>query len=466
MKTFLLSIASLVGFSSTYSQYSQNFEGPESSLAANCWTLAGVYATTNPADIINGVGSMYTNPPTNGSGTRDIYSPALNVSSTSFTVSFNYKVSSKVTGNATRTIEIGLMDIAGNFISLDTITMDKNTDVTAFNYNNTFTLDSTGIYKLVLKLGGAIGDGNSRLIFDDIYTNASPWYSGGCNTGPVAVNDNFTGETGNPVSGDVQTNDYDPNGELIFAAIVDSSADGVVVLNADGSFTFTPYPGFTGNSTSFTYQLTDNGFDPSSSNIATVTLYFANSVVLPVKLIHFTARLNSNKKVDLTWSTASEMNASHYVVERSFNGRDYTDAGIIFAAGNSASVQEYQFSDAPSINRSPIIYYKLRLVDSDDKINYSATRIIQIGKQEEIVTILTFPNPVANELRITIPNSWQGKKLGYEIINSNGQLVSKTSVNESNQTETIALGSLSRGMYIVKVTCENGETAIQRIVKQ
>lgn len=467
MKTFLLLFAASFTLNFANAQYSQDFEGGESGLTGNCWTLTDVHYTADPSWVITGTGSMYTNPPT-GAATRDIVSPALNATSTSFTVSFNYKVNSKINGNATRTIEVGILNAANTFVSLYTITMDKNTPVTVQNFNQTFTLAATGWLKLVLKLGGSTGDGNSRLIFDDVYASATPLYGGGtCNTAPVAVNDVFNSPfAGAAISGNVVLNDNDPNGELIFSSVVATSPDGVVVLNSDGSFTFTPNPGFTGTTTTFTYQLIDNGFTPATSNTATVTFNYPAAIALPVKLNYFAAQLSNNTKVDLKWSTATEINASHFVIERSIDGKKYSEIGIEFAAGNSTSIKNYQFTDNIGSTDKTVYYYRLRMVDADGRSEYSAVRIIRIGKQNEtIVTILTYPNPVTSEVRITIPANWQGKKATYEVVNANGQTAKRTEVANASQTETLNTSSLAPGFYLLKVTCDNA-TAIQKIIKQ
>ncbi|MBK7560992.1 MAG: T9SS type A sorting domain-containing protein [Chitinophagaceae bacterium] len=81
------------------------------------------------------------------------------------------------------------------------------------------------------------------------------------------------------------------------------------------------------------------------------------------------------------------------------------------------------------------------------------------------MTILTYPNPVTNEVRITIPANWQNKKVVYELLNANGQTAKKTVTTGSSQTETMNVSSLNSGLYIVKVTCE-GQSAIQKIIKQ
>jgi|CXWL01.1.fsa_nt_gi hypothetical protein len=187
---------------------------------------------------------------------------------------------------------------------------------------------------------------------------------------------------------------------------------------------------------------------------------------LPVKLTSFTAMLNNNSKVDLKWSTATETNLSHFIIERSTDGTNYGDAGMVFAYGNTTAKSEYTFADNISNIQSGVVYYRLHSIDVDGKNQYSDVRIIRISKQaENNITILTYPNPVSNEVRITIPANWQNKKVVYELFSVNGQAARKIETASSGQTETLNISNLNSGLYIVKVTCE-GKTAQQKIVKQ
>ena len=193
----------------------------------------------------------------------------------------------------------------------------------------------------------------------------------------------------------------------------------------------------------------------------------APAIILPVKLMSFSAMLiNNTNKVDLNWVTAAEINASHFVIERSTDGNTFSDAGMVFAFGNTREQKNYQYSDNISSLNTAIIYYRLRQVDIDGKFEYSTTRIIRIGKQtENNITILTYPNPVTTELRVTVPNNWQGKKITYTLVNANGQVAKKSENNNGGQTETVNVSTLAPGLYIMKATCGN-ETAQQKIVKQ
>ena len=189
------------------------------------------------------------------------------------------------------------------------------------------------------------------------------------------------------------------------------------------------------------------------------------SATLPVKLKYFTAQL-SNNTIDLNWVTATEVNFSHFIIERSYNGIDFSDIATVFAFGNSTEEKKYQFSDKGYSSEKSVVYYRLRQVDNDGKAEYSAIRIIRNSKQaENNITILTYPNPVSNEVRITIPANWQNKKVVYEMFSVNGQTTKKIETANSSQTETLNVSNLNSGLYIVKVTCE-GKTAQQKIIKQ
>lgn len=190
-------------------------------------------------------------------------------------------------------------------------------------------------------------------------------------------------------------------------------------------------------------------------------------ITLPIKLSAFNAVLNNNsKRVDLSWTTEYEKNVSHFIVERSTDGVNYSDAGMVFAYGNTTDSKNYTMHDNISNLQATVIYYRLRSVDIDGKNELSNIRVIRIGKgSENNISILTYPNPVANDLRITIPANWQNKRAVYEIFNANGQVARRVETGNSSQTENINISSLAPGFYIVKVSC-NGETSQQRIVKQ
>ncbi|MCG8017125.1 MAG: Ig-like domain-containing protein [Candidatus Thiodiazotropha sp. 'RUGA'] len=93
----------------------------------------------------------------------------------------------------------------------------------------------------------------------------------GGNNPPIAADDSYSTAQDtvlNLVAPGVLSNDSDPDGDPITAILNTNAGNGLVLLNADGSFTYTPNTGFTGVD-SFTYLANDGAAD---SNLATVTV--------------------------------------------------------------------------------------------------------------------------------------------------------------------------------------------------
>ncbi|RFM28396.1 Ig-like domain-containing protein, partial [Chitinophaga silvisoli] len=91
------------------------------------------------------------------------------------------------------------------------------------------------------------------------------------NDTPVAVDDAITINEDAQGTGNVLTNDTDPDGDALTASVVTNPAHGMIVLNADGSFTYTPIANFNGIDT-LTYQACDNnGACDTAHLIITVT---------------------------------------------------------------------------------------------------------------------------------------------------------------------------------------------------
>ena len=91
------------------------------------------------------------------------------------------------------------------------------------------------------------------------------------NEPPLAVDDINNTLQGVPVSGDVSTNDTDPNGDdLTFTVLNDSTLTGTVTLNPDGTYDYDPGPSFTGT-TFFTYVVCDDQ-SPAACDTAQVVI--------------------------------------------------------------------------------------------------------------------------------------------------------------------------------------------------
>ena len=77
----------------------------------------------------------------------------------------------------------------------------------------------------------------------------------------------------------------------------------------------------------------------------------------------FNALPYTSSSVKTIWQTASELHNDYFIIEKSSNGYDWEQSGIVNGAGNSNQVLNYNFIDYfPYLGLS---YYRLTQVDFD-----------------------------------------------------------------------------------------------------
>lgn len=195
----------------------------------------------------------------------------------------------------------------------------------------------------------------------------------------------------------------------------------------------------------------DAGFRPMNS-------------ILPVHLTIFQAYTNNNK-VELKWISDYEKDAAHFAIEKSTDGKEFRQIGMVLAANNSEEKNNYQFSDIITADKG-LLYYRLKIVDINGSIEYSEVKIIRLKNSGQSgVSIQAYPNPVVNQVRVSIPQTWSNRKVTYHVTGTNGLIVKTIQRTNSSQTEVIDMSNLPGGTYIVQVVCEN-ERAQQLVVKQ
>ena len=167
-----------------------------------------------------------------------------------------------------------------------------------------FTPDVAGFY--VLRLDVSDGDLTDT---DQVMVKA--------NVAPVAVDDARTlvenTSLTEPAPG-VLGNDTDGNNDVLTAVLDSGPTNGTLTLNADGSFTYTPSPGFEGPA-SFTYHANDGSADSSPATVA-ITITHANEAPVltagatlnfsegdPATVIDATVTVNDVDSVNLTGAT-------------------------------------------------------------------------------------------------------------------------------------------------------------------
>ncbi len=135
--------------------------------------------------------------------------------------------------------------LAGNVLSNDA-DPDKN-NLTAHLVdgpdNGTLTLNSDGTFTYTPNTGYNGTDSFTYTASDGSLSSGEATVTitiRPVNHAPVAVNDAFTTDEDTAATGNVLLNDTDSDGDPRTAQLVSGPANGILTLNADGTFTYTP----------------------------------------------------------------------------------------------------------------------------------------------------------------------------------------------------------------------------------
>lgn len=171
-------------------------------------------------------------------------------------------------------------------------------------------------------------------------------------------------------------------------------------------------------------------------------------------LLSFTAARSGGKGL-LQWSTSGEKNTSRYIIEKSHDGTSFAPLDSV-AARNGDTVNSYQFID--NALWKGVNYYRLKLLNTDGRYNYSPIRTLNMDDGGLQVHI--YPNPYHNgELHITS----SAGLLNIGLVDVSGRIILQKAV--SGNTHTLTPGRLSQGIYFILIDTEDGRKVGKLLVK-
>ena len=186
---------------------------------------------------------------------------------------------------------------------------------------------------------------------------------------------------------------------------------------------------------------------------------------LPLHTLNLTAVLKETK-VNLKWVAENEMNTNKFIIQRSFDGANYTDIGTKAVAGQINIPTAYEFdTDIQSVSMHSIIYYRIKAEDNIQRFAYSNVAAIRLGK---ITGIRVWPNPFLNDISISY-NGISNGKADVTITDNTGRIVWKNVFNVSrgiNQFTITDAAHLQPGIYFISISDRNtNQIFVQKISK-
>lgn len=175
-----------------------------------------------------------------------------------------------------------------------------------------------------------------------------------------------------------------------------------------------------------------------------------NDVVLPVTGLNLSAeRIEEN--ILLSWSTASEINNSHFEIQRNLdagNWQEWEHIGTVNGNGTTNQISNYQFTDHQLRTQNVLpgtVYYRLKQVDYDGNFAYSEPVRVSGNREEEIKV---FPNPFVDEITLSRDSKWPTQIDIYDMF---GNLLHKEIMQAKQETAVISFKQLQEGIYLLKI---------------
>ncbi len=169
---------------------------------------------------------------------------------------------------------------------------------------------------------------------------------------------------------------------------------------------------------------------------------------LPVELVSFTA-LQAGNKVNLNWSTATEINNSGFEILR-FTQNDnngWVKIGFIEGYGTTTEVKHYTFTDDNLI--AGVYSYRLKQVDYDGTFSYSDVIEVDFTGVVGFALEQNYPNPFnpSTTIRYSLPSAGEIELSVFDVFGSEIEILVNQWQPAGSYIINFAASQLSSGIY-------------------
>lgn len=178
-------------------------------------------------------------------------------------------------------------------------------------------------------------------------------------------------------------------------------------------------------------------------------------ILLPLRWLDWYAMAEKDR-VNLYWQVSEEKNLKEYEIERSRDGIRFEKWATV-ASLNKTGNWTYSATD-----RSPAAgwnYYRLKVVDNQDKYYYSRVIRVWFGTNREL---LVYPNPAATSLFVQLPDG-DGSGYELEILDATGRIWTRT--RPASKNFRLNISGLPNGMYYIRHR-NNERLYVQKFIKE
>jgi hypothetical protein len=180
-----------------------------------------------------------------------------------------------------------------------------------------------------------------------------------------------------------------------------------------------------------------------------------SGITLPVKFSGFSAFKDNNNGI-LNWSVENQTaTSSHFEVERSLDGRNFSKIGRKDVVLNAGGLGLYDFTDAGVFdNHNGNVYYRIKQIDRNGEFVYSPVRTLKPDGKGFGLSM--FPNPVEKETTLSFTMD-VAKPVTIVLTDATGKRITEYPVQAQKglNTKKINVSALTAGAYMFIIRTED-----------
>ena len=172
----------------------------------------------------------------------------------------------------------------------------------------------------------------------------------------------------------------------------------------------------------------------------------AKNSVLPLKLNSFMVQ-QCRRDACLSWITEGEVNVAGFDIEWSADGVHFEKVGYQKSLAANGSRGTYSFTHKNISSGKN--FYRIKMIDADAQFTYSGIQFISLAAAESIINV--FPNPATTFVQVSLKNGSREEGIeSVKIFTVSGACVYSKTCAGNTQKETIQVGNLTSGLYILE----------------
>jgi len=186
----------------------------------------------------------------------------------------------------------------------------------------------------------------------------------------------------------------------------------------------------------------------TSTNLQYISL--VDYATIPVELTSFSANV-VGLGVELSWTTATEVNNQGFEIQRSEDGISFSNIGFVPGFGTTTEPKSYSYTDQSVTSETH--YYRLKQIDFDGSFTYSDVAEVEVFLPTVFSLEQNYPNPFnpSTSIQFSLPVDARVTINIYNLVGENVAGVAASNFVAGTHKVNFDAASMTSGIYFYQL---------------